>query len=216
MRQLLPPDWEARAQRATDELRSATPEERPKVIERRAGLWRELTSLLGSLSFGKCWYCESKQFRSDNAVDHFRPKRRVVECEDHPGYWWLAFAWINYRFSCTLCNSRRREKLDDSVGGKHDHFPLTAGSPRAYAEDDDCSKELPELLDPTLPGDTVLLQFADDGRVYPRYAEDSHAENYQRAMTSIKLYNLNHRDIVEARKLMYKELLARLDHRGPL
>ena len=201
---LLPEGWEERARKATEEVRASPPEQRAATVEKHAHLWRELSSALGHLSYGKCWYCEMRQCRSDKAVDHFRPKNRVFECRDHQGYWWLAFDWQNYRYSCTLCNSRRHDK-DGTSGGKHDHFPLLDEHARAFSASDDLSRESPELLDPTSALDATMLWFGDDGLAHPRCSEDRQPQ-FKRAQTSIDMYHLNHADIVEARKVLQREI----------
>ena len=104
-----PENWEERARKAQGVIKDLTPEERTKRVNACAYIWHELKEELEKCSHHKCWYCESNQDRSDNNVDHFRPKGRVTECPDHEGYWWLAFIWTNYRFSCTFCNSRRKD-----------------------------------------------------------------------------------------------------------
>ena len=205
LRPLLPADWEDRARNATADVRAAPSGERAAVVEKHADLWRELKNLLQQLSHGKCWYCELRQERSDNAVDHFRPKNRVAECAGHEGYWWCAFDWHNYRFSCTFCNSRRRDREGGTAGGKHDHFPLLDEAGRARDENDDLDLENPELLDPTSHGDPTLLYFGDDGYPCPR-EHDATKPQHRRARTSIELYHLDHIGAVEARL----ELLRRI------
>ena len=145
----LPPGWETRARTALDKIRQLPPAERADAINRRARIWRALTTALTELSEGKCWYCESRQIRSDKVVDHYRPKNAVIECPGHGGYWWLAFDWHNYRLSCGYCNSRHNDVAAGSKGGKHDHFPLLNPAARAYQESDDLGREEAELLDPT-------------------------------------------------------------------
>lgn len=203
---LLPEKWEEKAQAVAEEVRAAAPGQRAAIIDKHADLWRDLGSALAHLSHGKCWYCESRQERSDNAVDHFRPKNRVAECESHEGYWWLAFDWRNYRFSCTFCNSHRRHKEGGTSGGKHDHFPLLDEQARAFNETDDLRRENPLLLDPTCATDKLLLYFDDEGRAQPRFSQAQRPVQFQRAEASIRLYHLNHADIVEARREMCREI----------
>ena len=155
-------EWAATAAALTGELsRAADKDERKNILNRPASAdaWRDLKVYLEQISSNKCWYCESRQIRSDNAVDHFRPKGRVFECDDHPGYWWLAFNWENYRFSCTFCNSRRTDVITDATGGKHDHFPLAREDQRVYSDKEDIRRELPMLLDPVNPADYGLIWF---------------------------------------------------------
>ena len=78
-------------------------------------VWRSAKERLKEVSRGKCWYCEARQMRSDNAVDHFRPKSL---------YPWLAFKLHNFRYACTFCNSIRTNPETGESEGKGDHFPL--------------------------------------------------------------------------------------------
>lgn len=202
----LPPKWERRAQRALTYIRGLSPADRAKAINRRAHLWQQLSEIFGQLSQGKCWYCESREKRSDTPLDHFRPKNKVIESPSHEGYWWLAFDWGNYRFSCTYCNSYRLDENEGDGGGKHDHFPLVNEVQRAYTELDDLDNEEPEMLDPTNAADPTLLWFTEDGRAVEKHDEESYPFLYQRAKTSIKLYHLNHVLSRDARKALFLEI----------
>lgn len=82
------PGWFNRAEQALTEVQALPSEDRPKAINDRSALWSDLKTALREVSHRKCWYCESREDRSDNAVDHYRPKNRVAECMDHEGYWW--------------------------------------------------------------------------------------------------------------------------------
>jgi uncharacterized protein (TIGR02646 family) len=201
----LPIGWSDRARVALEMAESATGlEERAKAINARSSVWTELKESLAALSHNKCWYCETEQERSDNAVDHFRPKGRVAECTGHEGYWWLAFDWKNYRFSCTYCNSRRKDRKHKSVGGKQDHFPLIDEHNRVLQPGGDIDAEEPCLLDPTVATDPSLLWFNDEGRVVPKCPSDEHLN--LRAEASIRLYNLNYCATEEKRRNLYREI----------
>lgn len=175
---------------------------RKAAITAKNTLWSNLSSLLAEQSNGKCWYCESKELRSDNPIDHFRPKGNVVECPDHPGYWWLAFDWSNYRYACTYCNSRRVGA--ESEGGKHDHFPLFT-PPDWNKCQVDSNVEKPMLLDPTKAQDCKLLTFNQNGEACPNES-DRLSSNFKRADKSIELYHLNHKNTTRARKQIHQEI----------
>ncbi|HJP61228.1 MAG TPA: hypothetical protein VJ865_14570 [Gemmatimonadaceae bacterium] len=198
---LIPPGWQDRAAAALDSARLADPDDRVNILRQHSELWTDLKPFLAKMSHSKCWYCESREKRSDNAVDHFRPKSRVAENSAHPGYWWLAFHWQNYRYTCTFCNSRRIDVK--TSGGKHDHFPLLDETQRAMDENTDTAVEQPLLLDPTNRHDPELLWFIDDGSAVPRYDEAEARISHQRARASIELYHFNHRDLLEARKQLF-------------
>ena len=146
-------------------------------------------------SHDKCWYCESKQDRSDKPVDHFRPKNSVVEDAVHPGYYWLAFDWRNFRWSCTFCNSKRRDLEGGTAGGKQDHFPIIPPPP--YAHTAAAPRERPQLFDPVDDEDTKLLTFLTNG--FPHYSKNT-KEVIERVEASIKLYHLKQVSLVRRRK----------------
>ncbi|WP_434130913.1 hypothetical protein [Methylocaldum sp. GT1BB] len=153
-------------------------------------VWSALKKELKDLSHGKCWYCEARQIRSDNAVDHFRPKAK---------YPWLAFSVRNFRFSCTFCNSRRTNPETGEVEGKGDFFPLLDGCSQATCAEE-LDAERPVLLDPCSPRDPGLLDFRADGTPCPAYSEDSICE--YRVRESVKLYHLDHPELNEQRRLL--------------
>jgi hypothetical protein len=177
------------------ELRAApTTDDRSRVLARNASLWADVKEILAGTSHGKCWYCESRDTRSDAAVDHFRPKNAVKECPEHEGYWWLAFDLQNYRYCCTYCNSTRLDRSRGGKGGKQTHFPLLNPENRVF-EEGDCSGERPVLLDPTVAADAILLYFREDGVPVPRYSGQKH----HRAERSIEIYHLHHTELIERR-----------------
>ncbi|MGH7021671.1 MAG: hypothetical protein ACREEY_17455 [Brevundimonas sp.] len=58
--------------------------------------WKPAKSQLKRESSGKCAYCEaSTDTVAHGDVEHFRPKSL---------YWWLAYCYDNYLFSCQICN----------------------------------------------------------------------------------------------------------------
>ncbi|WP_371194079.1 hypothetical protein [Glaciecola sp. SC05] len=175
---------------------------RKAAITAKNTLWSDLSNLLAEQSNGKCWYCESNELRSDNPIDHFRPKGKVVECPDHQGYWWLAFDWSNYRYACTYCNSRRNGA--ESAGGKHDHFPLFT-PPDWNKCEADTNNEKPMLLDPTKANDCKLLTFNQNGEACPNESDKS-SDNFKKANKSIELYHLNHKNTTRARKRIHQEI----------
>jgi uncharacterized protein (TIGR02646 family) len=202
----LPDGWLTRAKKAHDALVASAPDARRDLIDQNRDLWVELKPLLSGLSHKKCWYCETPQIRSNNAVDHFRPKNKVHKEPLHPGYWWLAFDWSNYRFSCDFCNSPHVDNIDSITRGKGIHFPIFDGKKRAFDQSIDIAQEEPVLLDPTNKDDPKLLFFGPEGLAQPPCSEEQDATCYRRVTTSVDVYNLNHVDIVEARLGRHKEV----------
>jgi uncharacterized protein (TIGR02646 family) len=159
-------------------------------------LWSDLKPEFSRLSFGKCWYCESRQTRSDNAIDHFRPKSK---------YPWYAFAYENYRFACSFCNSPHRNPDSGQSQGKSDLFPLFDSSPTATCEEE-IDGEQPILLDPCNAADVGLLDFRADGSPCPKFPNDPIV--VMRVNETVKIYHLDHPELVEQRRLLATRLQA--------
>ncbi len=77
-----------------------------KIAFESAG-WKPAKSALKKDVAGKCAYCEaSTEVVAHGDVEHFRPKSV---------YWWLAYCFDNYLFSCQICNQTH----------KGDNFPIS-------------------------------------------------------------------------------------------
>ncbi len=192
-------EWRKSAAAALEKLENAqnTAERKKKLKSASSNkIWRDFYDLLPDELKKKCWYCEAEDIRSDMPVDHFRPKQGVEGEPEHPGYWWLAFDWENYRCACTFCNSRRTP--DETEGGKQNHFPIFNSSDRAYAPEDDRDKENPAFLDPFDCDDYKLLWFDNDGKpmLNPNRITD---ENQTKVDNSITIYHFHETRIVRER-----------------
>lgn len=99
----------------------------------------------------KCCYCEILIRSYHNDVEHYRPFSR---------YWWLAWTWENLLFACAAC---------DRKGGKHDQFPLIAGSVALVFPEQPPGAEQPLLLDPTIddPRQHIRFELLSTGRWGP-------------------------------------------------
>ncbi|MCO1595678.1 hypothetical protein M8C17_10930 [Micromonospora sp. RHAY321] len=170
-----------------------------------AKIWRALAEKLAELSHDKCWYCETPIARDDFMVDHYRPKGKVLEDAQHPGYWWLALDPRNFRLACRYCNERRVDRRGGTDGGKAAHFPLMAGSRRAF-RDDYWEDEDPVLLDPTRVLDPPLIAFLSDGSPTPSDVEDDNPDSFQRATYSIEIYHLTHSRLMIQRSLIANQV----------
>lgn len=189
----LPDGWQERADAAiADE---------PGKINNHSDVWRALKPPLKELSHRKCYYCEIIQERSDGAVDHFRPKSK---------YPWSAFSSSNYRFSCTFCNSIRTDIESGKTGGKGDNFPLFDEAKRATCCDEEAN-EAPILLDPCKPDEPGLIDFDETGMPIATYSEQMHVGRYRRATETIRLYHLDHADLVDKRKTLAVSIKRKID-----
>jgi uncharacterized protein (TIGR02646 family) len=178
-------DWDAQSEAAKNDVITNGID-----VDTHSKVWTRCKDVLANKSHDKCWYCEIRQERSDNAVDHFRPKSK---------YKWLAFGFDNFRYACTYCNSVRRDKETGASGGKGNSFPLVDEGQRATAEGEE-TNEQPLLLDPCCAHDPLLLDFLDTGQPKARYAEPERRK--ERVEVSIRLYHLDHTDLIEKRRVL--------------
>ena len=144
-------------------------------------LYKKYVGYLERLFHKKCAYCESRYGQLHPVeVEHFRPKGRVmgddgnpIEVDHpvkghihHPGYYWLAYDWVNLFPSCIDCNRMRRHGADREKAGKADRFPVDGF--RAIGPGDE-KRERALLLNPSDPDpdlDPALhLEFEADGTI---------------------------------------------------
>lgn len=186
---------------------------RARIIEDNQHHWTALRQAFEEASFDKCWYTECKSPGADNDIDHFRPKGKVREDRTHPGYYWLAFEWKNMRLSCQRANRPRIAPGARIAGGKATHFPLLGTGVRARAPADDLALEHPALLDPTEPGDPIVLTFRPNGEIdlSPEFRGNAVAE--AKVEASRLGLHLNWPKFVEGRLTLYN-LIERTVERG--
>jgi hypothetical protein len=200
----MPTGWLARAKAAAAAVAAGgDPDDDAKI-------WQELKDKLAALlPKKKCWFCESPVDRADNAVDHFRPKNRVCDTQStHNGYRWLAFSHRNFRYSCTFCNSRRKDIEHGTAGGKADRFPLLDEATRVYSEGP-LDAERPLLLDPCELDDWDLLGCRiENGEPCPTSDDPT---KKRRAEVSIEVYHLDYEPTCTRRHAVAVQLLADIE-----
>ncbi len=202
-----PAGWREKAEKAFKDVKDFDCDERAKEINKRNDVWKGLKEELQKLSHDKCWYCESLTTpTAPGDVDHFRPKNAVEKCPNHSGYWWLAFDWANYRYSCENCNRPNKAK----------HFPLVNETKRVFdvIHAEDVMFEEPMLLDPVEQLDTRLLSFDIDGFVQPAKSKQQDPMKYMRAKRSIEIYHLNRSKLQKARQFLVCNEVMRLIEEG--
>jgi hypothetical protein len=155
----------------------------------RAELWKELKLHLFDLFEGKCAYCEARvQDVAFGEVEHYRPKRHVEECPEHPGYYWMAYELTNLLPSCQLCNGYQ---------AKMNHFPVRD---KVWARRrEEMEREKPLLLNPYLQNPCEHLRFRplQDS---PDRLLLSHVEGKtEEGKTSVEVLKLNRPNLAGAR-----------------
>lgn len=207
----LPDGWDESALAATKAVLRGQ-----ATIAEYEDIWRDLKTRLAKVLFDKCWFCETPITRSDNAVDHFRPKGKVSDAaRAHVGYRWLAFSYINFRYACTFCNSRRIDVEGGTQGGKADRFPLVNEPARVYEVNVETLNfsqirktvrgEKPAILDPCDVLDWSLLGCKRENGQPCAAIDDAGAKS--RVATSIDVYHLNHEPTCKQRHRTALQLL---------
>jgi len=148
---------------------------------------------LKAAQHNKCCYCERKE---EGDVEHFRPKAKVSQGEGEPkqiGYFWLAYDWENFLFSCKICNQSY----------KKDYFPLADNTKRATPSSRNLSAEEPLLINPATENPEDFLDFEGEFIV----AKDGN----EKGKATIEYCGLDREPLNEARKesldlLVYSEL----------
>ncbi|HEY0153094.1 MAG TPA: hypothetical protein VGB92_13910 [Longimicrobium sp.] len=114
-----------------------------------SGYWKKAKKQLKAESGGKCAYCEAPTaVVAHGDVEHFRPKSV---------YWWLAYCYDNYLFSCQICNQ----------SFKKDEFPLEDDARRLPAPElpagaeDAARREFVRLFAPDPLEDTEGMPWSD-------------------------------------------------------
>lgn len=111
--------------------------------------------VLRRAQYNKCCYCETRFLATSyGAVEHYRPKGAVQQArgqkKEYPGYYWLAYDWNNLLFSCTACNTKKREL-----------FPLRDNNARARSHYDDIAMEQPFLVNPAVENPRDHIRFRE-------------------------------------------------------
>ncbi|WOH82140.1 hypothetical protein RX327_02775 [Bradyrhizobium sp. BEA-2-5] len=102
----------------------------------------DVKNALKAAQHDKCCYCEAHiSHIAAGHVEHYRPKTCSQQAKGeqllYPGYYWLAYAWLNLYFVCERCNS----------SGKKNLFPLRDPARRKRRRTDR-RIEQPMILDP--------------------------------------------------------------------
>lgn len=190
-------EWIDRADAITQQL-IATQDDvaRNTIIDNNQPLWNELKGHLSALSNNKCWYTESVNAAAHCHIDHFRPKKEVVDDDGNTttGYWWLAFDWLNYRFTGPAPNVRKKS-----------YFQVIAN--RALQYGDVYENEDILFLDPIDINDPDELAFTNEGLVKPK-SDDIQSQNFKKVNYSVKRLNLNAPTLIDVRKDKYNKAIT--------
>jgi hypothetical protein len=114
-------------------------------------IWGPAKAQLKEESFGKCAYCEADtSVVAHGDVEHFRPKS---------AYWWLAYCYDNYTYSCQICNQIYKGDQFPRAGAKLAAPVLPAARPTQAALFAQAAAAL--CLDPSSAQDARLKALFD-------------------------------------------------------
>lgn len=173
----------------------------------------EVKNALEMLFHRKCAYCESRYVVNHPVdIEHYRPKAavKITKKQTLRGYYWLAADWDNLLPSCIDCNRARMHDHFEELArtsGKANAFPLARESKRARQPGEESNEE-PLLLNPCVDDPEKHLEFLKEGNI--RACRISKRKNSPKGLTSIEIYGLRRKDLVEERhiklKVMYGEI----------
>ena len=204
-------DWAARAQTAIDKSLEHWKDKgtKPKLNSK---LWSEFKQwLLDEFFYDKCAYCEGPiGATSFGDAEHYRPKGQITvksnggevtiklaNGDDHPGYFWLAYNWMNLIPACQRCNSTYKGTL----------FPLPDGIAHIFEPgmtvDDLDHLENPILLHPCRSRPEDHLEFREHGLVKEKAASEA-------GKVSIKTYGLDRERLNSSRAERQEDVIPAL------
>lgn len=91
-----------------------------KPVKFNSAFWKKAKVQLKSETNNKCAYCEADTaVVAHGDVEHYRPKSV---------YWWLAYTYDNYLYSCQICNQSYKGNNFPITGAQYPSPPITMGS----------------------------------------------------------------------------------------
>lgn len=165
---------------------------------------------LMEIYFNKCAYCEDIEAKPD--VEHFRPKKRVTEDRNHPGYYWLCYEWTNLLPACRFCNAESGKKNRFPIlGQRMSSPPFTNTGNIALAlhrfDQDPLALERPFLLHPEYdtPDDGSYFRFTNNGSIIGMDA-------LERGKSTIEICDLDRQTLrLRRQKLIIDETLKTIN-----
>lgn len=108
---------------------------------------------LETIQKNKCCYCETKSTRSNNDVEHFRPKAAYSSNfkgdRRYPGYFWLAYDWDNLFLACQVCNQIF----------KNDFFPIEDETTRGQLNNFSVENEITFVVHPSIDEPSEEIEY---------------------------------------------------------
>jgi len=208
------PSWMARAQQRIQQYTAAG------AYTDDSEFWGEIKQVYITLQHEKCAYCETKLQGAVLAskvheVEHYRPKSSVKPWPNHNveywakfkptwntgtgskiGYYKLAYHHLNYAIACTRCNSTLKSSYFP-IRGKRD---VHNGNPANMLKESALLLYPVSTVDPDDPQDIITFEGV---LAVPTQAS---GPEYERAVTNIEFFQLNHEDLTSRRAVEIRTL----------
>lgn len=146
----------------------------------------------------KCAYCELPRITAGQTgdVEHFRPKKACAQARGEPrirpGYYWLAYAWENLLWACSMCNR---------APGKVELFPVAHPDRRARRRGDDLDAEGALMIDP----------YREDPREHLGWRGPDVRGKTRRGTATIEVVRLDRVALIDARQDVLSEVEVWVD-----
>lgn len=167
----------------------------------------KIKTVLSEIYNNKCAFCENDTTAGASLqVEHYRPKAKVTEDEDHPGYYWLGYVWSNLLYACSKCNR-----------SKSNFFPIKSSINRVETPSlvtpeelnyDECQSnykdyldEEPLIINPEITDPRKHITFLANGKIR------GNTDEGKETITKCKLYR---KPLVIARKKLIGDTLHEL------
>ena len=149
----------------------------------------EIRYAMGSVTYGKCAYCETRPVSGPLDLDHFRPIRGADRGNgkvERSHYCWLGLEWENIYLICPVCNFKKKNA-----------FPIEGTSKLGAPLHELRQNEKPKLIDPGYDDIEQALGALSNGMLEGLS---------ERGCYTIDLLALNRPELVKRRALLVHEL----------
>jgi len=189
----------------------------------KSRIWKKAKPQLRIETHGKCAYCEAPTDSvAHGDVEHFRPKST---------YWWLAYCYDNYLYSCQICNQSYKSNnfpisgtklkcphsiTSDTTSANINIFKVTLSPDPVdlhlkYKFNDfiaHCRNERADLIDPYKVDPEPMIKWEVDEVIKEVYIvpKSNHARSRKIAETLEEFYGLNREELKRLRWQYYDTL----------
>jgi hypothetical protein len=155
----------------------------------------------------KCAFCENDTTAGASLqVEHYRPKAKVTEEVNHPGYYWLGYEWSNLLYACSKCNRSKATFFPIKPSGTRVIAPsyispgvLDYSKSRSYYKD--YINEEPLIINPEVTCPRKHFTFLPSGKI------KGNTEEGKETILKCKLYR---NPLVISRKKLISDVLHEL------